>query len=119
MFDTFVSSISFIRSSFDHCLYFKRNKEGAVIVYLLLYVDDMLFIGHDSNCIYDIRRFLSFKFEMKDLGHAKRILCMDIIRNRPKRLLVLKHTSYVEKVLSKFAMLESNLLIYLWPVISN
>lgn len=54
-------------------MYFKRNNEDAVIVYLLLYMDDMLFIWHEIRCINDIKRSLTFKFEMKDLGHAKRI----------------------------------------------
>lgn len=38
-------------------------------------------------------------FKMKDLGHAKRILGIDIIKNRPKEILILKQSPYVEKVL--------------------
>lgn len=42
-FDYYVSSIGFVQSAFDHCLYFKRNDSNDVIVYLLLCVDDMLY----------------------------------------------------------------------------
>ncbi|KAL5574233.1 hypothetical protein UlMin_023830 [Ulmus minor] len=41
---------------------------------------------------------------MKDIGKARRILGMEIIRNRISRVLSLKQSSYLEKVLSKFSM---------------
>ncbi|KAG8481032.1 hypothetical protein CXB51_025772 [Gossypium anomalum] len=40
-FDSFMTSHDFKRSSFDSCVYFKKNSDGS-FVYLLLYVDDML-----------------------------------------------------------------------------
>ena len=42
-FDTFVLESGFNRSSYDSCLYFKGLSESEVI-YLLLYVDDMLIV---------------------------------------------------------------------------
>ncbi|CAA2983748.1 beta-amyrin synthase [Olea europaea subsp. europaea] len=75
-FDNFVSTIGFIRSEYDHCLYFKRNDENAIVAFILLYVDDMLLIGQNMHVINQIKRSLSAEFEMKDLGHAKRILAI-------------------------------------------
>ena len=46
---------------------------------------------------------LKAKFEMKDLGLAKRILGMEIERDRSKRVLRLSQKSYI-KVLSRFEM---------------
>jgi transposase InsO family protein len=106
-FDNYVSSIGFVRSAFDHCLYFKRNDKNDVIVYLLLYVDDMLLVGHKMSDINDIKKALSNEFEMKDLGHARRILGMDIKRDRSQQSLLLTQSDYVKKVLSKFAMHDS------------
>lgn len=54
-------------------------------------------IKHDQSC-------LSSQFEMKDLRDARRILGMDIIRDRKKSSLVLSLTSYVKKILSRFFM---------------
>ena len=47
---------------------------------------------------------LKVEFEMKDLGLAKRILGMEIERDRSKRVLRLSQKSYISKVLSKFEM---------------
>lgn len=41
---------------------------------------------------------------MKELGHAREILGMEISRDRVKKQLNLSQTSYVMKVLSKFNM---------------
>ena len=40
-FDEFMLGIKFIRCSYDSCVYLKM-KNDQVVVYLLLYVDDML-----------------------------------------------------------------------------
>lgn len=58
-----------------------------MIFYSLLYVNDMLLIGRDTS---HIKRSLSSESEMKVLGHAKSILGMDIVTNRPKQVLHLK-----------------------------
>ena len=59
------------------------------MIYLLLYIDDMLIVCHDREEINHLKRLLSREFEMKELGEAKRILGMDIIRNRSKQSLFL------------------------------
>ena len=46
-FDSFMTSHDFKRSSFDSCVYFKKNSDGS-FVYLLLYVDDMLIAIKDK-----------------------------------------------------------------------
>ncbi|KAG8498267.1 hypothetical protein CXB51_007036 [Gossypium anomalum] len=46
-FDSFMTSHDFKRSSFDSCVYFKKNSDGS-FVYLLLYIDDMLIAAKDK-----------------------------------------------------------------------
>lgn len=67
----------------------------------------MLLIGKTISDIKDIKMSSSFELEMKDLGHAKRNFGMDIKRNRIKQILFLSQASYIEKVLSKFSIHES------------
>ncbi|KAH9723770.1 hypothetical protein KPL70_007243 [Citrus sinensis] len=89
--------------NYDCCVYFKETSGGGMI-YLLLYVDDMLIACHDREEINHLKRLLSRKFEMKELGKAKRILKMDIIRNRSKKILFLTQQSYIKKVVVRFGM---------------
>ena len=105
-FDTFMISQSYSRSEYDSCVYFRRLPDGSFI-YLLLYVDDMLIAAKGVSEINRLKQQLSGEFEMKDLGAAKRILGMEISRNRVDGKLFLNQKSYVLKVLERFAMQNS------------
>jgi len=50
---------------------------------------------------------LNDEFEMKDLGNAKRILGMDIMRDRNKGELFLSQQGYLRKVVERFRMKNS------------
>jgi hypothetical protein len=52
---------------------------------------------------------LSKEFEMKDLGAAKRILGMEIQREREKGTLYLLQLKYIERIISRFGMENSKL----------
>ena len=47
---------------------------GVSIYYLVLYVDDILLATNDIGMLHETNRFLSKKFEMKDLGDASFVL---------------------------------------------
>ncbi|CAM8901950.1 unnamed protein product [Rhodiola kirilowii] len=92
-FDEFMLSCGFKRSEFDWCIYFKKLTDDSMI-YLLLYVDDMLIVCKDLGAINDLKFHLSTNFEMKDLGSAKRILGMQIKRRRKNNQLFLSQSDY-------------------------
>ncbi|KAG8489147.1 hypothetical protein CXB51_017180 [Gossypium anomalum] len=102
-FDSFMTSHDFKSSSLDSCVYFKKNSKGS-FVYLLLYVDDMLIAAKDKGEIRKVKAQLSEEFEMKDLGPAKKILGMEILRDRKVSKLYLSQKGYIEKVLCRFNM---------------
>lgn len=76
-------------------------------LYLLLYVDDRLIACHDKVEIDQLIGLLSSEFEMKDIGPAKKILGVEIIRNRKNETMFLTQKDYIEKVLIMFGMNES------------
>lgn len=91
-FNDFMISRGFTRSSVDSC------------VYLLLYVDDMLVASKSMQEIKILKKDLGTVFEMKDLGPAKKILGMEITRNRKELRLELSQCDYIEKILKLFQM---------------
>jgi hypothetical protein len=105
-FDAFMVSINFSRSNFDSCVYIKKLDSGN-FVYLLLYVDDILIASSNAGEIKRLKAELNSVFEMKDLGPAKKILGMEITRNRPERKLFLSQAGFAEKVLRRFDMHRS------------
>jgi hypothetical protein len=52
-FDTYMLGLGFTRSKEDHCVYFKLI--GDHLIYLVLYVDDMLLIGKNKEIIQDVK----------------------------------------------------------------
>uniref|UniRef100_A0A3Q7IWF6 Reverse transcriptase Ty1/copia-type domain-containing protein n=1 Tax=Solanum lycopersicum TaxID=4081 RepID=A0A3Q7IWF6_SOLLC len=67
----------------DHCVFVQKFSDNDFII-LLLYVDDMLIVGKNTSKIHELNKELCKSFSMKDLGHAKQILCMRITRLRDK-----------------------------------
>ncbi|KAG8481971.1 hypothetical protein CXB51_026890 [Gossypium anomalum] len=80
-----------------------RQCDGS-FVYLFLYVDDMLKAAKDKGEIRKVKAQLSEEFEMKDLGPVKKILGMEILRDRKASKLYLSQKGYIEKVLCRFNM---------------
>jgi len=105
-FDEFLVKAGFVRSNFDSCVYMMRRNE-KVILYLLLYVDDILIASSDMREIYKLKERLNDEFEMKDLGNGKRILGMDIMRDRNKGEMFLSQQGYLRKVVERFKMKDS------------
>ena len=58
------------KTTLDHYVFTRKFFDDEFII-LLLYVDDMLIISHDSNKIDKLKRELSKPFSMKDLGSTK------------------------------------------------
>lgn len=52
------------------------------MIYLLLYVDDMLLVRKETKDIIHFKTILKSKFEMKDLRSAKKILGMKLKSER-------------------------------------
>ena len=61
----------------DKCVYYRYGGGEGVI--LCLYVDDILIFGTSTTVIDEIKSFLSWCFDMKDLGPADVILNIKLI----------------------------------------
>jgi hypothetical protein len=102
--DNFMLGLGFTRIKEDHCVYFKLI--GDQLIYLVLYLDDMLLIGNKMEIIKDVKTQLSCKFYMKDIGAANFILGMQIKRYWEKRKIWLNQRKHVETILQRFNIKE-------------
>uniref|UniRef100_A0A803R4Z6 Reverse transcriptase Ty1/copia-type domain-containing protein n=1 Tax=Cannabis sativa TaxID=3483 RepID=A0A803R4Z6_CANSA len=105
-FDTFMMKQGFSRSYYDACFYHKGTDINTVI-YLLLYVDDMLIISKERSQVDEMKKQLKAEFEMKDLGIASKILGITIKRDRKLGKLFLTQEDYIQKIIEKFSMKDS------------
>ena len=71
-FDQAIKSFSF-EQNLDEPYVYKRHRD-KVVIFLVLYVDDILLNGNDLGVISSVKIWLSSQFDMKDLGEASYIL---------------------------------------------
>lgn len=80
--------IGFKQCESDLCVNVKKQNE--ILIYVLLYIDDILVFCSDMKIINDVKQLLSKEFEITDMGKAGTLLGMCI------------EQKYLEKVLQKF-----------------
>ena len=104
-FDQAITSFGFEKSPDEPCVY--KRIQAQKIVFLVLYVDDILLIGNDKQVLSGVKDWLHKQFDMKDLGEANYILGIKLIRDRKNKLLALSQASYIDKILVRFNMENS------------
>lgn len=77
------------------------------LVYLALYVDDGLMASKSKSVINKVLQYLKTIFQIT-VDEADQFVGFEIQRNREKRLLKIKQSNYVRKILNKFMMEEAN-----------
>ena len=101
-FNQAIKSFGFEQNLDELCVY-KRHQD-KVVIFLLLYADDILLIGNDVGVMSSVNIWLSSQFDMKDLGEASYILGFKLWRDRKNRMLDLSQAEYIDKILARFSM---------------
>ena len=78
-FSQFLFGIRFTASRVDSSLFVYHSPHG--VIYLLLYVDDMVIIRSNSSMLSSLIDRLAKEFSMKDLGDLHYFLGIEFIRN--------------------------------------
>ena len=85
----------------DHTLFYRHR--GKKIAILVVYVDDIIITGDDTQEIAQLKENISKEFEVKDLGQLKYFLGIEIARS--PRGIVLSQRKYVLDLLCDTGML--------------
>jgi hypothetical protein len=88
----------------DTCVYVQRL--AAVVVITALYVDDLLLFSNSQERLEALKRDLSSRFKMTDLGEAHYVLGIQIERDRSTRSLSLSQREYVRKMLDRASLTD-------------
>lgn len=105
-FHDFIVTIGFIQSTADYCIYIYRTND--TLVYLLIYVDDILITGNDDKIITKIKQQLSARFEIKDLGDINTFMSLNIKYDVKKGIMKIDQSKYAKKIVKRFGMETSN-----------
>jgi hypothetical protein len=100
----FLTDFGFRRCKSDPCIY--RLNRGKSIVFLVLYVDDLILAHNDKKLVTELKSKLGAEYDMKDLGDLCWCLGMQVTRHRPTRTLTIDQSSFAEAILKTFRMDE-------------
>jgi hypothetical protein len=90
----------FQTSNANFSLYVKKTDHGIVVI--VIYVDDLIITGDSDVDIFDLKKLLKQKFEMKDLGELRYFLGIDVIHSLKGIWLLQKQ--YALNKLSEYGM---------------
>nr|GFC19363.1 hypothetical protein [Tanacetum cinerariifolium] len=94
-FDEDIKNFRFIQNHDESCVYHKAS--GSDVVFLILYVDDILIMGNNIPRLKEVKDYLGKYFSMKDLGEFAYILGIKIYRYRSRQLIGLSKSAYIDK----------------------
>lgn len=99
-FNEFAEGQQFKRSEHDPCLYVKHYDQS--VLYLLIYVDDIIIASDDSKKIEELKTKLCETFEMSDLGDVTQFLGINI--RSTENGIYLNQRNYLVNLLERFGM---------------
>jgi hypothetical protein len=106
--DGTLNHLGFQRLGADPCIYLRRKGDKMII--LALYVDDIFGTGNDPEGVEWLKDQLRLKYEITDLGEIYQCLGMVVTRDPSDGSLLLNSPTYIENMVSKFNMQDSNTL---------
>ncbi|KAE8252610.1 hypothetical protein A4X06_0g2063 [Tilletia controversa] len=98
-FDDMVKGMGFKSIASDPCIYIRTGDNGKH-TYLLLYVDDILIADASMDVIDEIKAALKARWRMSDLGEAKWILGISIVRTEQGAHL--SQSAYIDSLVHRF-----------------
>src|SRR6266481_316651 len=102
-----LENIGFSQSTADECVYIKKAHDSILII--TIYVDDLGLFATLKSKMAELKKELKDNFTMTDLGEMKKILGIQVIRDRKAGTLKIMQGAYIDKILVHFNMAEANL----------
>ena len=96
----FLKMHNFTQSPYDPCLYYYRC--GSDIVYLLIWVDDIVVAASSDSLLNKIKSLLKTRFKMKDLGVINCFLGIQFTVNNGQ--ITMDQSKYLENKLIKYKL---------------
>ena len=82
------------------------KKVGIFVMFLVVYVDDLLMTGNNESYIASISKNLKKGFQMTDLGHLHYYLGIEVTQHL--KYIVISQKKYVGELLNRFYMTKCN-----------
>ncbi|XP_043714634.1 uncharacterized mitochondrial protein AtMg00810-like [Telopea speciosissima] len=98
----FLLRLGFHGSKTDTSLFIRHT--GRHVCYILIYVNDIIITGSDTDMVTSLRQQLSREFSIKDLGKLHFFLGIEVVPH--SRGLVLTQSRYISDLLKRTGMVD-------------
>ena len=92
--------LHFTRLNAEQCIYFRKLHGKTCLI--ALYVDDLIISGTDIETINSVKRGLSERYSMKDLGEVDQLLGCEIKRDPFTGNITMAQRKYIRELLLRF-----------------
>lgn len=99
-------SMGFKRLESDRSVYLYQRGDDRIIV--PIHVDDITLTSKSLEALDYFVKELASHFELRDLGPTHFLLGIEVTRDRPNRSIALSQTQYIDDMLDRYKMTESN-----------
>jgi hypothetical protein len=103
-----LNELSFTQTYSDAGVYVYHLQEGGDSVIVILYVDDITILGNSIKKINTLKKSLSSRYEMTDLGEIQSYLGVNITRDCANRTMEINQKEYVQTIVERFGMRDAN-----------
>jgi hypothetical protein len=104
--DRYLKEHGFKPSICEPCVYIRHRSEAKLPEIITLSVDDLLLIGQSVELVNGMKRMLSNRFEVTDLGELNYFLGIKVDRDRTVRTITLSQPKYINDILERFNMTD-------------
>ena len=104
--DAYLKKLGFVQTASDPCIYYQKTDKD--IVYIGVYVDDIILAGRDEKRLQEIKGDFSKKFDIKDLGELKYFLGMKVVQIKGNNYIWIGQPAYTKNLMKSYGMQDSN-----------
>jgi len=87
----------------DACVFVRKDKKLIVG----LYVDNMVILADNLIIVQEFKGAIAKKWEIKDLGKVKKILGLEVTRNRQERSIRIAQVELTNKILNEYGLTDA------------
>ena len=104
VFSDYMKQLGFTQGAADPCVFTRKKNDSLMLI--AVYVDDVILAAKTAEEMSSIKELLQSKFKMKDIGKLHFILGINVVLG--KESVSLHQSSYIENMLTRFGMADSN-----------
>ena len=97
--DTHLKSMGFVQSPSDPCIYTSSEGETCLVG---VYVDDIVLAGQSLKRIEEVKKALSLRFDVKDLGELNYFLGVQVSQDHKNGKVWIGQSTFTESILRKY-----------------